>query len=81
MAADVTRSWFAVFNHPEEHGYSGTPQEICERLRDEWVGNSSTRTGAWAYCVSAAGLHHVHMVLEDSVAMRFSASKKPPVPK
>ena len=46
MAADVTRSWFAVFNHPEEHGYSGTPQVICERLRDEWVGNSSTRTGA-----------------------------------
>ena len=76
MAADVTRSWFAVFNHPEEHGYSGTPQEICERLRDEWVGNSSTRTGAWAYCVSAAGLHHVHMVLEDSVAMRFSAVQK-----
>ena len=74
--ADVTRSWFAVFNNPEEHGYSGTPQEICERLRDEWVGNSSTRTGAWAYCVSAAGLHHVHMVLEDSVAMRFSAVQK-----
>lgn len=76
MAEDVTRSWFAVFNNPAEHGYSGTPQEICERLRDEWVGNSSTRTGAWAYCVSAAGLHHVHMVLEDSVAMRFSAVQK-----
>ena len=33
---------------------------------------SDTRTGAWAYCVSAAGLHHVHMVLEDKKSMRFS---------
>lgn len=76
MAQDVTRSWFSVLANPEQHGYTGTPKEICERLRDEWVGNSSTRTGAWAYCISANGLPHVHMVLEDAVAMRFSAIKK-----
>lgn len=76
MPQDVARSWFAVLNHPEEHGYNGTPQEICEKLRDEWIGDSTTRSGAWAYCTSADGLNHVHMVLEDSVAMRFSAVKK-----
>lgn len=72
----VSKSWFAVLANPEDHGYSGTPQEICEKMRDEWLGNSSTRTGAWTYCISAGGLPHVHMVVEDEVAMRFSAVKK-----
>lgn len=76
MADTVSRSWFCVFNNPSEHGYEGTPQEICEKLRDEWVLNEPSRSGAWAYCISAEGLHHVHMVLEDEHPMRFSVIKK-----
>ncbi len=76
MASDISRSWFAVLNNPAQHGYTGTPQEVCEQLRDEWAAAGPNRTGAWIYCVSAAGLHHVHMVLEDSVSMRFSKIKK-----
>lgn len=72
---ESSRSWFAVFNNPEEHGYTGTPEEICHRLRDEWC-VTETRKGAWLYCISAEGLHHVHMVLEDCKMMRFSAIKK-----
>ena len=71
-----SKSWFAVLANPEDHGYSGTPQKICEAMRDEWLGSSTTRSGAWAYCVSADGLRHVHAVLEDTVAMRFSVIKK-----
>jgi len=71
----VTKSWFCVFNNPADHGYVGTPQEVCEKLRDEWIGDSLTRVGAWAYCVSDKGLHHVHMVLEDAKTMRFTAIK------
>lgn len=76
MSDSVSRSWFCVFNNPGDHGYGGTPEEVLGRLRDEWVGDSLTRTGAWIYCVSAEGLHHVHMVLEDDKAMRFSLIKK-----
>lgn len=76
MNNSVSTSWFAVFNNPADHGYSGTPEEVCYKLRDEWVGDSSTRSGAWAYCISEAGLHHVHMVLEDLKPMRFSSVKK-----
>ena len=76
MSQDVTLSWFATLNNPADHGYPGSPQEVCEQLRDEWIQDSTTRTGAWAYCISAEGLHHVHMVLEDAVAMRFSMVKK-----
>lgn len=72
----VSRSWFCVFNNPEEHGYTGTPEEICNKLRDDWITLSSSRSGAWCYCVSEKGLHHVHMVLEDEKPMRFSAIKK-----
>ena len=75
MKDTVTRSWFAVLNNPAEHGYAGTPEEVCSRLRDEWLIGGTERTGAWAFCVSADGLPHVHMVLEDVKAMRFSAVK------
>ena len=68
----ITKSWFVTFNNPADHGYPGTPEEVCLRLCEEWIAGSDTRTGAWAYCVSAEGLHHVHMVLEDKKAMRFS---------
>lgn len=74
ISVEVSRSWFAVFNNPDQHGYTGTPEEICHRLRDEWC-TTSTRTGAWLYCISAEGLHHVHMVLEDVKSMRFTAIK------
>lgn len=68
----VTKSWFVTFDNPADHGYPGTPEEVCLRLCEEWIAESDTRTGAWAYCVSAEGLHHVHMVLEDKKSMRFS---------
>ena len=74
MPDTVSKSWFAVLANPD-HSYSGTPQDICEQLRDAWVGTSDTRTGAWAYCISKDGFHHVHMVLEGK-AMRFSAVKQ-----
>lgn len=76
MADLVSKSWFCVFNNPQDHGYEGSPQEICEQLRDEWIKSEPTRVGAWAYCISEKGLHHIHMVLEDDHAMRFSIIKK-----
>ena len=76
MSDTISKSWFITFNNPEEHGYTGTPEEICCKMRDEWIGDSETRSGAWAYCISASGLHHVHCVLEDCKAMRFSYIKK-----
>ena len=76
LADSVSYSWFCVFNNPAEHGYEGSPQDVCHRLRDDWIEASESRTGAWAYCISADGLHHVHMVLEDDKAMRFSTIKK-----
>ncbi|MDL2302322.1 hypothetical protein LJC58_08200 [Lachnospiraceae bacterium OttesenSCG-928-D06] len=74
--ADISKSWFCVLNNPEERGYTGEPHEVVEKLKTEWIENHPTRTGAWVYCISKKGLPHVHMVLEDSIAMRFSKIKK-----
>lgn len=76
MADTVSRSWFAVFPYPEEHGYEGTPEEILERLKQDWIGDNQLKKGYWAYCISEKGMPHVHMVLEGSGSMRFSAVKK-----
>ena len=53
MSQDVTLSWFATLNNPADHGYPGSPQEVCEQLRDEWIQDSTTRTGAWAYRIAS----------------------------
>lgn len=77
MAQDtVSRSWFVVFANPEQHGYSGSPEEIIEQLKNEWISENNCRKGYWAYCISDKGMPHVHMVLEGSGSMRFSAVKK-----
>lgn len=34
------------------------------------------KKGYWAYCISSQGTPHIHMVLEGSGAMRFTAIKK-----
>lgn len=70
-----SRSWFIVSNNPEEHGFSGTPEEICQQYLDLWCKPSETRSAAAAYCVSANGLRHIHFVAEDKVDVRFSTVK------
>ena len=73
---DMFRSWFCVFNNPHEYGYEGEPQEVCDNIVSAWVDGHPTRSCAVTYCVSAEGLKHCHVVLEDTKNMRFSAVKK-----
>ena len=40
MKDTVSRSWFAVFPYPEQHGYTGTPEEIIEKLKNERKGKT-----------------------------------------
>lgn len=69
------RSWFCVWNNPQEI-LTGDSAQIAENALDMWVTGYPTRVGAVAYCISADGLIHLHMVLEDSNKARFSAVKK-----
>ena len=69
------RSWFCVWNNPQETLELTEPNEIAEKALEMWLQDKPTRTGAVAYCISALGLHHLHMVLEDSNKARFSALK------
>ena len=72
----VSKSWFCVFNNPEIHFMDGTPQEIVDAMIEKWIDGHPQRTCAIAYCISADGLKHIHAVLEDTKAMRFSSVKK-----
>ena len=50
MSDNISKSWFAVFNNPEEHGLTGTPEEICDTIMhaDENVfagGGNKTEAG------------------------------------
>ncbi len=42
------------------------PINIAETVLKLWYEESPTRTGAVAYCISAEGLIHLQMVLEDT---------------
>ncbi len=76
MSESISKSWFCVFNNPEEHGYTGTPQQIVDKILQQWIEDNPQRTCAITYCISPDGLKHCHAVLEDTKAMRFSAIKK-----
>lgn len=49
-------------------------QEVCDLVLKMWCDSKPGRIGAVTYCVSALGLHHLHMVLEveDSHTDRFT---------
>lgn len=68
----VAKSFMATLIRPEEHGYTGTPIEVCDKLCSEWTKGHDSRTGVWAFCLTAEGVPHVHMVLQDMTAMRLS---------
>lgn len=70
------RSWFCVFNNPLDHGFQGTPQEICDSILEIWMLDNPQRCCVVLYCVSADGLEHCHAVFEDTKTMRFSLIKK-----
>ena len=71
----TSMSWFCVINNPEEHGFTGTYKEILEKIAQVWI-TDEYRACAMTYCISEAGLHHVHMVLSDDTSHRFSYIKK-----
>lgn len=77
LNSEVSKSFFCVFNNPEKYGYEGSPQEIVNKVIEEWVSeNMDRRSCIVSYCVSADGLNHLHCVFEDLKAMRFSSIKK-----
>lgn len=73
---DKCKSWFCVWNNPQLIYTDMEPTQMAEKALEVWVTNHPTRSGAVAYCVSAEGLIHFHMVLEDSNNARFSTLKK-----
>ena len=68
----VAKSFMATLIRPEEHGYTGTPDAVCDKLCREWTEGHASRSGVWAYCSTAEGVPHIHMVVQDKVAMRLS---------
>jgi len=73
---ETGRSWFCEFNNPEEHGISGTPEEIVEKVKEMWISAHPQGSCAVTYCISATGLKHLHAVFENVQPIRFSAIKK-----
>lgn len=71
-----SRSWFCVFNNPEEHGFAGTPDDILQVMHDKWIAQFPQGRCALRYCISAQGLHHVHAVLESDNPVRFGAVQR-----
>lgn len=51
--------------------YNGLePQQICDSVLNKWIADGDDHTGWVGYCISAEGLHHLHMVLESKKTFR-----------
>ena len=78
MAQDKSeraRSWFCVLNNPEdnlEYLKNKSPEEQIKLLRIRWLEEHGDNAAcAFAYCVSASGLKHIHAVLEKPSKVSF----------
>lgn len=74
------RSWFMVLNNPEEHiddCENMTEEEIVNYLADKWMGkNGDNASCAFAYCISADGLKHVHGIGENPNKVSFKVIRE-----
>ncbi len=78
-----SRSWFIVCPNVDKNGVCGvdakdmagwTEQETCDYVVGQWV--TKTKQAACLYCVSAAGMKHLHVVLCGNSAIKFSTVKR-----
>lgn len=53
-----------------------SPQQICDSVLQLWISSGKNRSGWVGYCISSAGLHHLHMILESKSTIEFTALKK-----
>lgn len=74
------RSWFITFNNPIEHIpelKDKSPEEICKYFCTGWQkAHGEDAPVAVAYCRSANGLVHCHMVLEKALKVGFEQVKE-----
>lgn len=77
VSTDSRRSWFCVLNNPQKvFGDDMTPEEIVYKAIELWIDEEPSRSCGVNYEISDSGTPHLHMVLEDSRKVRFSAIKK-----
>lgn len=74
------RSWFMVINNPEEHipdCENMSEEEIVNYLADKWMARNGTNAScAFAYCISADGLRHVHGIGENPNKVAFKVVRE-----
>lgn len=75
-STDSSRSWFCVLNNPQKLFGDIEPREMVEKAIEKWIENKPQRTCAINYEIGDNGTPHMHMVLEDSNKVRFSAIQK-----
>ncbi len=77
------RSWFIVCPNIEANGVCGLNAEkiatmseeaLCQYVVDRW--STDKRSAACLYCISEAGMKHLHIVLCSTSAFTFSTVKK-----
>lgn len=75
-AEGTARAWFAVLDNPADHGLPGTPEEVLGALRDKWTAAEPDGAIGMTYCISGAGMPHVHMALCYDRPVRWQTPKK-----
>lgn len=66
------RSWFCVWNNPQNHLTEKEPIDMVKKAIEMWTTDHPTRTCAINYEIGDSGTPHMHMVLEDSNQVRFT---------
>lgn len=75
-STDNRRSWFCVLNNPQNIFGEFAPDVMVNKAIAMWCDDKPTRSCGINYEIGDSGTPHMHMVLEDSSKVRFSAIQK-----
>ena len=75
--SDSCRSWFIVWNNPEKYYDGLSPDELVNKVAEEWMAAHPKGAVGCSYEIGKkTGNHHIHCILEDPAKVRFSNIKK-----
>lgn len=72
----TSKSWMITIANPEEHGFVGSEQEICDQIVNKFIEGHENWSIYVAYCISEKGFRHCHIACTTKTTTRLKQISK-----
>ena len=72
----TSKSWMITMANPEDHGFVGSEQEICDQIVNKFIEGHQNWSIYVAYCISEKGFRHCHIACTTKTTTRLKQISK-----